>query len=86
MFHQFEGIWVDKGLTFAHLKGTLAFIAKALYGDSPIRFKPKFYPYTEPSIGLDLQCGICKGKGCGACHDMHHSLYLYKFRIVNPIQ
>ena len=41
MFHQFEGIWIDKGLTFAHLKGTLAFIVKELYGDSPIRFQAK---------------------------------------------
>lgn len=74
MFHQFEGIWVDRGLTFAHLKGTLAFLAKALYGDRPIRFKPKFYPYTEPSVGLDLQCGVCEGtrqvdgQSCEACH------------------
>ena len=68
MFHQFEGIWIDKGLTFAHLKGTLAFIVKELYGDRPIRFKPKFYPYTEPSVGVDLQCGNCEGKGCAACH------------------
>ena len=68
MFHQLEGIWVDKGLTFAHLKGTLAFIAKSLYGDSPIRFKPKFYPYTEPSVGVDLQCALCHGKGCSSCH------------------
>ena len=74
MFHQFEGIWVDKGLTFAHLKGTLAFLARGLYGDRPIRFKPKFYPYTEPSVGLDLQCGHCDGSGqyagasCEACH------------------
>lgn len=68
MFHQLEGIWIDKGLTFAHLKGTLAFIAKSLYGDSPIRFKPKFYPYTEPSVGVDLQCSLCKGEGCSSCH------------------
>jgi len=68
MFHQLEGIWVDKGLTFAHLKGTLSFIAKSLYGDNPIRFKPKFYPYTEPSVGVDLQCSICERKGCSACH------------------
>ena len=52
MFHQLEGIWIDEGLTFADLKGILAFISKALYGDHPIRFKPKFYPYTEPSVGV----------------------------------
>jgi len=69
MFHQFEGIWIDKGLTFADLKGTLSFIARALYGeDRPIRFKPKFYPYTEPSVGVDLGCVVCGGKGCDACH------------------
>ena len=68
MFHQFEGIWVDKGLTFAHLKGTLAFIARELYGDNPIRFKPKYYPYTEPSVGVDLQCSLCASAGCTSCH------------------
>ena len=68
MFHQLEGIWVERGLTFAHLKGTLEVVAKSLYGDRPIRFKPKFYPYTEPSVGVDLQCGRCAGKGCEACH------------------
>lgn len=74
MFHQLEGLWVDKGLTFAHLKGVLAFIARSLYGDRRIRFKPKFYPYTEPSIGVDLACGTCGGAGtvdgvmCEACH------------------
>ncbi len=70
MFNQFECIWVDRGLTFAHLKGTLRFLAEALFGrDRPIRFKPKFYPYTEPSVGLDIQCGSCHGDGCPACHD-----------------
>lgn len=74
MFHQLEGLWVDHGLTFGHLKGLLAFIARSLYGDRPIRFKPKFYPYTEPSVGVDLQCGACAGAGtldghsCPACH------------------
>ncbi len=68
MFHQLEGIWVDRGLTFAHLKGVLAFIAQSLYGDRPVRFKPKFYPYTEPSVGVDLGCGQCRGSGCDACH------------------
>lgn len=74
MFHQFEGIWLDRGLSFAHLKGTLSFIARALYGDHRIRFKPKFYPYTEPSVGVDLECSVCHGHGldmgrqCEACH------------------
>jgi len=68
MFHQFEGLWIDKGLTFAHLKGLLSFIAKSLYGEGRVRFKPKFYPYTEPSVGVDLACAICTGGGCEACH------------------
>ena len=68
MFHQFEGIWVEEGLTFAHLKGTLAFVIEELYGPGRIRFKPKFYPYTEPSVGVDLACGGCDGAGCAACH------------------
>lgn len=69
MFHQLEGLWIEKGLTFAHLKGLLSLIAKKLYGDErPVRFKPKFYPYTEPSIGVDLGCAICRGDGCEACH------------------
>jgi phenylalanyl-tRNA synthetase alpha chain len=68
MFHQMEGLWVDKGLTFAHLKGVLTFIAKELYGDHKIRFKPKFYPYTEPSVGVDLACTACNSEGCESCH------------------
>ena len=68
MFHQFEGIWIDRGLTFSHLKGVLEFLARSLYGTQPIRFKPKFYPYTEPSVGVDLQCAICDSGGCSACH------------------
>jgi phenylalanyl-tRNA synthetase alpha chain len=69
MFHQLEGLWVDKGLTFAHLKGLLAFVARSLYGEERrVRFKPKFYPYTEPSVGVDLACGNCGGAGCEACH------------------
>jgi phenylalanyl-tRNA synthetase alpha chain len=69
MFHQLEGIWVEKGLTFAHLKGLLSLIVKRLYGEERrIRFKPKYYPYTEPSVGLDLSCVLCSGGGCDACH------------------
>jgi phenylalanyl-tRNA synthetase alpha chain len=68
MFHQLDGFWVDRGLTFAHLKGVLTFIARELFGERPLRFKPKFYPYTEPSVGVDIQCGVCAGQGCHACH------------------
>ena len=69
MFHQLDGFWIDKGLTFAHLKGVTSFLAASLYGkDRKIRFKPKYYPYTEPSVGIDVSCGVCAAKGCQACH------------------
>lgn len=69
MFHQLEGLWVDRGITFAHLKGVLAFVARELFGQSrKVRFKPKFYPYTEPSVGVDVSCTLCDGEGCEACH------------------
>lgn len=69
MFHQLEGLWIDEGITFAHLKGVLSFVARSLYGaDRRIRFKPKFYPYTEPSVGVDVSCVVCGGAGCSACH------------------
>lgn len=69
MFHQLEGFWIDYDLTFADLKGLISYIAKELYGqDRKLRIKPKYYPYTEPSIGMDVQCTSCKGAGCTACH------------------
>jgi phenylalanyl-tRNA synthetase alpha chain len=70
MFHQFEGIWVEEGLTFGDLKGTLLEIAKSIYGEDHLfRFKPKYYPYTEPSVGMDIQCAVCFGKTdqCPTC-------------------
>ena len=70
MFHQFEGIWVEEGLTYGDLKGTLLEIAKSIYGEGhEFRFKPKYYPYTEPSVGMDLQCTVCLAKDpdCPAC-------------------
>jgi phenylalanyl-tRNA synthetase alpha chain len=70
MFHQFEGIWVEEGLTYGDLKGTLLEIAKSIYGaDHVFRFKPKYYPYTEPSVGMDIQCAVCfaKDEDCPAC-------------------
>jgi phenylalanyl-tRNA synthetase alpha chain len=68
MFHQLEGLWIEPGLTFVHLKGVLEFIARELFGTQRIRFKPKFYPYTEPSVGVDLACRMCDGAGCESCH------------------
>lgn len=69
MFHQLEGFWVDRGLTLADLKGVLAQVVTSLYGEGVrFRFKPKFYPYTEPSLGMDIACTACGGEGCGACH------------------
>jgi phenylalanyl-tRNA synthetase alpha chain len=70
MFHQFEGIWVEEGLTYGDLKGTLIEIARSIYGEGhQYRFKPKYYPYTEPSVGMDLQCTVCLGKteSCPTC-------------------
>ena len=70
MFHQFEGLWVDRGLVFPHLMGLLSEIARRVYGGAAkFRFKPKYYPYTEPSLGMDLACTACDGAGCAACHD-----------------
>ncbi|HEV7765174.1 MAG TPA: phenylalanine--tRNA ligase subunit alpha [Thermoanaerobaculia bacterium] len=70
MFHQFEGIWVEEGLTYGDLKGTLLEIARSIYGEGhEFRFKPKYYPYTEPSVGMDMQCTVCfaKDENCPAC-------------------
>ncbi len=68
MFHQFEMIWIEEGLTLSHLMGIINHILKGLYGKKrKVRFVPKFYPYTEPSIGPQINCTICNGKGCGAC-------------------
>ncbi len=68
MFHQFELVWVEEGLTLAHLMGLITHIIKELYGRRrKVRFVPKFYPYTEPSLGPQIDCSICKGNGCPAC-------------------
>lgn len=68
MFHQIEGLVVDKGITMADLKGTLETLIKALYGeDSVIRFRPHHFPFTEPSCEVDVQCFKCRGAGCPTC-------------------
>ena len=67
MFHQVEGLVVGKGITLADLKGTLSAMATALFGTAEIRFRPSFFPYTEPSAEVDIQCFKCKGAGCPLC-------------------
>lgn len=67
MFHQVEGLYVDKGVTFAQLKGTLAVLAQDLLGKRPVRFRPSYFPFTEPSAEMDIQCMMCDGDGCRVC-------------------
>lgn len=68
LFHQIEGLVVDKGITFADLKGTLEIFVKRLYGeDSVVRFRPHHFPFTEPSAEVDVQCFNCHGEGCRLC-------------------
>ena len=68
MFHQIEGMVVDKGVTMADLKGTLNEVIKSLYGEESVtRFRPHHFPFTEPSCEVDVQCFACKGKGCSVC-------------------
>jgi phenylalanyl-tRNA synthetase alpha chain len=68
MFHQVEGLAVDRGITMADLKGTLTLFAQEMYGPrSKIRFRPSFFPFTEPSAEVDVLCFLCSGTGCRAC-------------------
>jgi len=68
IFHQFEGLAVDEGITLADLKGTLLHVMRALFGpERRVRFRTHFFPFTEPSIEPDVSCGICGGTGCRTC-------------------
>jgi phenylalanyl-tRNA synthetase alpha chain len=68
MFHQIEGLLVDKGITFGDLKGVLTFFVGKIFGeDTAIRFRPSFFPFTEPSAEVDIRCVICRGAGCRVC-------------------
>lgn len=68
MFHQVEGLLVDKGITFADLKGVLTVFVHQMFGkEKKLRFRPSFFPFTEPSAEVDIECIICGGKGCGVC-------------------
>jgi phenylalanyl-tRNA synthetase alpha chain len=68
VFYQIEGLAVDRGISFADLKGTLAEFARAIFGpDERVRFRPSFFPFTEPSAEVDVSCPTCHGDGCSAC-------------------
>ena len=68
MFHQVEGFMVDKGVTFADLKGVLTQFLLRVFGEKTgVRFRPSFFPFTEPSAEVDIRCVICAGKGCRVC-------------------
>ncbi len=68
MFHQVEGLLVDKGITFADLKGVLTVFVHQMFGkETKLRFRPSFFPFTEPSAEVDIECVMCSGKGCGVC-------------------
>ncbi len=70
VFHQVEGLYVDEGVTFAELKGTIEIFAREFFGpDTRIKFLPSYFPFTEPSAEVAISCTICKGKGCSTCGD-----------------
>lgn len=69
MFHQVEGLLVDEGISFADLKGTIADFLQAFFerDDLEVRFRPSYFPFTEPSAEVDIQCVMCRGEGCRVC-------------------
>lgn len=70
MFHQVEGLMVDKGIRFSDLKGILTIFIHEIFGDdTSLRFRPSYFPFTEPSAEVDIRCVICKGSGCRVCKE-----------------
>jgi len=68
MFHQLEGLMIDKNISFSDLKGVLVYFAQQLFGkEVKVRFRPSYFPFTEPSLEMDIGCVICEGKGCRVC-------------------
>lgn len=68
IFHQVEGLYIDKGVSFADLKQTLLYFAREMFGEkTEIRLRPSYFPFTEPSAEVDVSCNICSGKGCNVC-------------------
>ncbi|HOV84557.1 MAG TPA: phenylalanine--tRNA ligase subunit alpha [Paludibacteraceae bacterium] len=67
-FHQVEGLYVDKNVSFADLKQALLYFAKEMFGiDTQVRLRPSYFPFTEPSAEMDISCNLCEGKGCAFC-------------------
>lgn len=68
IFHQIEGLYIDRNVSFADLKQSILYFAKELFGEQTrIRMRPSYFPFTEPSAEVDVSCSICGGKGCGVC-------------------
>ncbi len=68
IFHQIEGLYIDKNVSFADLKQTLLYFAKELFGEeTKIRLRPSYFPFTEPSAEMDISCSLCGGEGCNVC-------------------
>ncbi len=68
IFHQVEGLYIDKNVSFSDLKQTLLFFAREMFGEqTQIRLRPSFFPFTEPSAEMDVSCTICSGRGCNVC-------------------
>jgi phenylalanyl-tRNA synthetase alpha chain len=85
MFQQIEGLYVDKSVSLADLKYTLELFAKEFFDkDTKVRFRPSYFPFTEPSVEVDLSCAMCHGKGCFLCKNTGW-LELLGAGVVNPI-
>ncbi|MGF6907207.1 phenylalanine--tRNA ligase subunit alpha [Fusobacterium sp. PH5-44] len=67
MFHQTEGLMIGENISFADLKGILTHFVKKVFGETEVRFRPHFFPFTEPSAEMDVQCSVCHGAGCRMC-------------------
>jgi phenylalanyl-tRNA synthetase alpha chain len=68
LFHQVEGLYLDENVSFADLKGTLLAFSRAFFDEkTKLKIRPSFFPFTEPSVEIDVECFLCKGKGCSIC-------------------
>lgn len=85
MFHQFEGLVVDKGVSMANLIETLNIFVKEFFGeDMQVRYRPHYFPFTEPSTEVDVTCFKCRGEGCPACNHTGWSMELLGAGVVHP--